>query len=569
MYLQHFGLNEKPFSIAPDPRYLYMSEQHQEALAHLLFGLNGEGGIVLLTGEVGTGKTTMVRRLLEDLPDNSNLAWIINPKLSAIELLAAMCDEVGIDYPENTTSIKRFTDLISQYLLTAHAQGRNTILMIDEAQNLSPDVLEQLRLLTNLETSERKLLQIILIGQPELQAILARHDLRQFAQRITARFHLRPIQRHEILAYLEHRLSVAGTTHDIFTPRTARLIHKLSEGLPRRINLFCDRALLGAYATGHTQVQKKHIKQACIEVLGSDSTASQASQTTRPAYWYGLLASLAIATGLFFINIEHIPTSIAKLAKQTVSQQRIPPASEPSKAAHKLAANIIEATPPAHDIWAEISQQGTQATALQTLAAQWGVEFANLPSNNIAACKQLSFQGLQCLRIRDELSRLRDLDRPAMIRIASTSGKDSFITLTALHGDVATVQLNKQTWHVSTQALLQHWYADFMILWQPPKGYTEPIRRHASGSIVTSLAGLLNQVQGEMIPAHHFTRMEPLLVARVKDFQRSVGLNPDGTAGANTLIYLNDATHMPRPHLTPPQASQTSDHMLPETVEQH
>jgi len=562
MYLQHFSLNEKPFSIAPDPRYLYMSQQHQEALAHLLYGLNGEGGIILLTGEVGTGKTTMVRRLLEDLPDNTNLAWIINPKLSAIELLAAMCDELGIDYPENTTSIKRFTDLISQYLLTTHAQGRNTILMIDEAQNLSPDVLEQLRLLTNLETSERKLLQIILIGQPELQAILARHDLRQFAQRITARFHLQPLQRHEIINYLQHRLSIAGTTHDIFTPRTARLIHRLSEGLPRRINLICDRALLGAYATGHAQVQKKHIKQASIEVLGDMPSASTSHTVIRPAYGYGLLATLALVAGLFYFNIERMPASMASLANSPSNQQ----ASVPAKVAPNLATDIKTVTPAApNDVWADISHQGTQAVALQTLGKQWNIELGNASESHIQICEQFSLQGLQCLRIRDNVSRLRDLDRPAMIRIASSTGIDAFVTLTALHGDLATLQLNEQTWQVSTQALLQHWYADFTILWHAPKGYIEPIRRYASGSIVTSLAGMLNKVQGEMIPSHHFTRMEPMLISRVKDFQRSVGLSPDGTAGANTLMYLNDAAQMPRPHLSAAQASQTAS-LLPSDV---
>ena len=210
MYNEHFGLTESPFSIAPDPRYLYMSERHREALAHLVYELNSDGAFILLTGDVGTGKTTVSRCLLEQIPDNTNLALVLNPKVSAKELLQSICDELRIYYCKNTGSIKDHVDLINSFLLEMHAQGKKTVVLIEEAQNLDLDVLEQLRLLTNLETNQRKLLQIILLGQPEFLDVLERPELSQLAQRITARYHLKPLNYEEMLSYISHRLAVAG-----------------------------------------------------------------------------------------------------------------------------------------------------------------------------------------------------------------------------------------------------------------------------------------------------------------------------------------------------------------------
>jgi general secretion pathway protein A len=285
MYLEHFGLLEAPFSLAPDPRYLFLSAQHREALAHLLYGVRSEGGFVQLTGEVGTGKTTVCRCFLEQLPPGTRAAVILNPSLTAEELLATICDEFEIPRPEGPPSLKASLDLINRFLLDAHAAGERAVLIVDEAQNLDPVVLEQVRLLTNLETSRHKLLQVILMGQPELRATLARPDLRQLAQRITARFHLEPLSREETGAYVRHRLGVAGCHEELFPPAVIRRLKRLSRGVPRLINILCDRSLLGAYVQGRRQVDRTTLDQAAREVAGKSR-------------WEGLpWRSLAIAAG--------------------------------------------------------------------------------------------------------------------------------------------------------------------------------------------------------------------------------------------------------------------------------
>ena len=266
MYLKHFNLTERPFSIAPDPRFLYMSVRHKEALAHLLYGMGEGGGFVQLTGEVGTGKTTICRCLLEQVPENVDLAVVLNPKVTAIELIATVCDELGVEYPHEH-SIKTLIDVLNEYLLEAYTRGRRTVLIIDDAQNLDAEVLEQVRLLTNLETSTQKLLQIVLIGQPELRSLLASDEMRQLSQRITARYHLEPISREETEAYIRHRLQICCSSRNIYSRRAINRIHKLSGGIPRLINVLCDRAMLGAYVEGKSQVDLKVLKKAAREVI--------------------------------------------------------------------------------------------------------------------------------------------------------------------------------------------------------------------------------------------------------------------------------------------------------------
>ena len=268
MYKEYFMLHDLPFSISPDPAFLYMSAKHREALAHLVYGVNSDSAFILLTGEVGTGKTTVCRCMLDQLPENCDTAFIMNPRLTEEELLASICEDIGIEYEAASASVKHLVDRINNHLLKSHAAGRRTLLIIDEAQNLSPSVLEQLRLLTNLETNRCKLLQIILIGQPELDKMLRRPELRQLSQRITARFHLEPLSRKDISNYVGHRLAVAGANHELFSSSVLKRLFSLSGGVPRIMNIICDRALLGAYAQGRAIVNKSTLNRAAYEVLG-------------------------------------------------------------------------------------------------------------------------------------------------------------------------------------------------------------------------------------------------------------------------------------------------------------
>ena len=323
MYLSFFGLNEKPFAITPDPRYLYLSERHAEALAHLLYGINEAGGFVQLTGEVGTGKTTIVRSLLAQTPKNAEIALILNPKMTAPEFLLTICEELGIGVPDSATeSLKDLVDILSGYLLRAHAGGRRVVVVVDEAQNLAPTVLEQVRLLTNLETNTRKLLQIILIGQPELRELLGRNELRQLAQRITGRYHLNPLTTAETAAYVRHRLRVAGATSDIFSPPALAEVHRLAVGVPRVINVVCDRALLGAYSMDRHRVTSNLVRNAASEVFGKRFTP-------RWLPWLGTAAAAALLVITTVLLWSFRPWSTGSHATAAAGPTRIAAAPAP------------------------------------------------------------------------------------------------------------------------------------------------------------------------------------------------------------------------------------------------
>ena len=355
MYMRFFGLKQEPFSLAPDPRYLYMSKRHREALAHLLYGVGGGGGFVLLSGEIGAGKTTVCRCFLEQIPKRCNVAYIFNPKLTVMELVKSICDEFHIPSPRakgQPATVKTYVDALNDFLLKTHAVGQNNVLIIDEAQQLSAEVLEQLRLLTNLETNERKLLQIVLIGQPELRTMLERPDLEQLAQRVIARFHLKALTAKETEHYIRHRLSVAGMTRAIpFDRKALQRIHEISRGVPRRINLLCDRVMLGAYAHGKHTIDDAMVEKAGREVFGKmpHSTPPERAPSMRgtgvgivigAGLAVAVLAAFALYNGWRQGNATATAVAVANPALVAASA---PAASAPTSAA---AASAAAAAPP-------------------------------------------------------------------------------------------------------------------------------------------------------------------------------------------------------------------------------
>lgn len=541
MYLNYFGLVEAPFSIAPAPRYLYMSQRHQDALAHLLYGVNGDGGFVLLTGEVGTGKTTISRCLLEQIPESCDVAYIFNPKLTVEELLSTICVEFGIACPPGNTSIKVFIDCINAHLLDAHARGRHSVLIIDEAQNLSAEVLEQMRLLTNLETNERKLLQIILIGQPELATMLERQDLRQLAQRIVARYHLGKLSKTEVAAYVQHRLEVAGTQRQLFPLALMGRLHRLSGGIPRIINVLCDRALLGAYAQGKERVDRATLEQAAREVFPHTSSPPRGM---RRLLLPGLGVVAVVGGALALLLYWQQPDATMASAQQTLT--------EPLPAALEVKANETASTIDSEAALPEVLTWPTDAPserskdmAYAALFRTWGADYQGTDP-----CVQAESLGLRCQAGRGGLEELRKADRPAVLSMRDEQGREFFATLTALTADSATFAIGADTASVALSALASQWSGYYSLLWRVPPVGPAVIRPGDRGSAVEWLSRQLAQVQGRVVEAQADWVFDDTLAAQVRQFQLSQGLVPDGNAGPQTLNRLVNLADRAAPKLS-------------------
>ena len=556
MYASFFGLKHEPFSIAPDPRYLFMSERHREALAHLLYGVKGAGGgFVLLTGEIGAGKTTVCRCLLEQIPKRCNVAYIFNPKLTALELLKTVCDEFHVPYTHEGAghpTVKDYLDPLNGFLLKTHAIGLNNVLIIDEAQNLSAGVLEQLRLLTNLETNERKLLQIVLIGQPELRTMLARPELEQLAQRVIARYHLGALTEAETAQYLRHRLGVAGlTTANPFSKRAMRRIHQRARGVPRRINLLADRALLGAYADGVARVDQGIVNKAAAEVFGPDERL-QALRRLAP-WGLGVAAGAALATGtaLWLQRDRPAPLPAVALAASVVVAKATPAAPAASQATVPVA-NGASGTAATHaaPIFITASDLATRfATPLRREADAWR-ELAPLwpgegPSSNAEPCTPTPPSTWQCFKSSSGgLALIRQLDRPGLITLRDDAGRPVHALLVALDERAATLHIGGQSVAVALVSLANLWQGDFATYWQAPPGYQRTLGDGDSGALVDQLATQLATLRGEAAPSTA-QRYDAAMKARVQAFQIAHGLRADGLAGPTTYMQLARANASP------------------------
>ncbi|CAM3313518.1 AAA family ATPase [Polaromonas hydrogenivorans] len=559
MYSHHFGLTQDPFSIAPDPRYLFMSERHREALAHLLYGVAGPhgaasgtgGGFVLLTGDIGTGKTTICRCFMEQIPAGCHVAYIFNPKLTVTELLQSICEEFHISVAAAASSpptVKNYIDALNAFLLQGHAAGQSSVLIIDEAQNLSADVLEQLRLLTNLETSERKLLQIVLIGQPELRAMLARPELEQLAQRVIARFHLDALTEAESAQYIRHRLDVAGLAGPLpFDRASLKRIHRLARGVPRRINLLCGRALLGAWANGLHRVDRKMVDKAAAEVFGLDAGPAPNAGARPAAYALGGFALLAGAALAGFLVLN--PAQKAERpAQPTASALPASPAAPQAKASSPIRVEP-PAPSPAEEIEALLPQlPGDINSAWRELAPTWKLVL----TTDGDPCQAASAQQLLCYRT-DSLTMplLRQLGRPGILTLRAGNGQPVHAVLVGLSEQTATLLVAGSRHTVRLVSLGRLWRGDFATYWRPPPGYTAGLQGASTGPVIQRLASQLALLDGAPAPLDSTAPpvLDAALRARVRAFQRAQGLEADGQPGPMTFMQIDRATHADEPRL--------------------
>lgn len=540
-----------------------MSERHREALAHLLYGVDGGGGFVLLTGEIGAGKTTICRCFLEQIPANCNVGYIFNPKLTVDELLKSICDEFGIvtaHQGPGQVTVKDYVDALNAYLLKSYAEGRNNVLIIDEAQNLSADVLEQLRLLTNLETNERKLLQIILIGQPELRTMLARPELEQLAQRVIARYHLDSLSEQESANYISHRLAVAGLVADSpFPNKLMRRIHRLTGGVPRRINLLCDRALLGAYAEGKRKVDRAIVGKAAREVFDSGKSAA----STSPSQWRyamtGLLIVAAFVGAAAWIQQDgrYLKAAVPEPAKTVASNpaiEKVPPSETQPKPVTAASATSDAPALPADMNKLLGDHSRDENPALLNLAKLWNVTLADGEP-----CLAAEKAHLRCYRGYGGLAEIRQLDRPAMLVLRDTENAAHYALLTGLTNAGATLTLGGATQPVSLLALGRSFRGEFVTFWHEPDTYRVTLRAGDKGADVDWLAAHLAKLNGAKAPAPN-QPYDQAMVKQVREFQSAQGLMVDGIVGPKTFMHINNAAGIKEPrleHATPAMTAAT------------
>lgn len=565
MYHDYFGLKEQAFSIAVNPRYLYMSEHHREAFAHLFYGVRN-GGFVLLTGEVGTGKTTIIRCLLEQMPEDTDIAIILNPMASVPELLSTICDELGVAYSPNDLSVKNLTDALHQHLLNNHTQGRNTVLLIDEAQLLDVSALEQIRLLTNLETTTKKLLQIILVGQPELNEMLAQPRLRQLSQRITARYHLQPLSVEGTYAYIKHRLKIAGMTADSapFTPRIVKRIHRFTEGIPRRINILCERTLIGAYGHNKREIDQKILQLACREVMGEQTPTPWIKKWLLPSSATTIF--LAVLGALLYLGLDHNtdktavqPEPIMQNQVADLSPTKQPnleldseaPSSSDNANSDSLLQSNTSIEPKDNALTVESTETLVTDNTNSSETVFW-LKDKNSALNNLATylsitngntenpCESAKTESYVCENITvltwDDLIQL---NRPVILTMVTPAKQKAYVTLLGLQNDSALIQIYGTRHIVDLETLGPLWTGSADYFLHKPYGYDEPISFGDRNPTVAWIAQQFANWDEQPRPLAT-KRYNKALEERVKIFQRSHGLEPDGVFGLQTLHRFNE-----------------------------
>ena len=576
MYADYFSLKEKPFSITPDPAYLFLSKRHEEALAHLLYGVTDSGGFIQLTGEVGTGKTTIIRSLFERIPENVEIALILNPRMSEGEFLHAICDELLIPVIKQDSNKECF-DALNNYLLDAHSQGRKVVLLVDEAQNLAVSVLEYIRLLTNLETEKDKLLQIILVGQPELQTLLQRQDLRQLAQRITARYHLVPLNRAESEAYIQHRLRIAGTNHEIFSRGAKQKIFNASKGIPRLINVLADRALLGAYSQEKSRVDSKLIKQVIKEVLGEDKRLKKDKKTGNSnwKFIFPLIASvgvIGVALGSWLSGNDLLSSfnfankqnqnivTTNSVSAETASQEIVDVSNEKTSenidkieavTSTVLASNMVEPeitiksertievlTQPLSDAISMHVSQTNADSAINNLLSLWG---KNSLDSNENLCVNIKTINMRCLYRNSNWESMLRQKRPVILELYDSNEVIHHVVMIGADQNKVKLDINQNEIFVSLEEVVSAWRGDYLMFWQPDRKFLrDTLYYDLSGDDVLWLKEKL-----QFLNIKPSTNMNDFYFGantkrQVQAFQQLAGLLADGIVGSETYVAINN-----------------------------
>jgi general secretion pathway protein A len=539
MYLQYFGLSEPPFAITPDPAFVYLSDRHRDALAHLLFGVGqgGSGGFVQLTGEVGTGKTTLCRCLLEQVPAETRIALVLNPLVTPVELLTAICEELQVPVAGAEGSSKVLVDRLTHYLLQAHREGARVVVVIDEAQNLAPEALEQVRLLTNLETTKEKLLQIVLLGQPELREMLQRRSLRQLAQRITARYHLTPLSARDTERYVQHRMQVAGAERNPFRRSALKALFQRSHGIPRLINIIADRSLVAAYAGERPEVNARLVHAAADEVqLGEP----EARRTVWP--WVtaaAALAALAIAVGMTLPTATVIPS--ATEAHQLTETAAVEPARAEVAGSRELApadispptpAAVIERAPTREYDALDVAWLATQSEAAwRGMASAWAS-----PADAWAvksACRGTEKTGYACVYNQGNWSRIQKLGWPVILVLEGP--QEHYLLLRGIDEEALLVGTEDDERVLSRREIADRWLGAYLVAWPQSPNWPKEVRRGDSGPAVDTVLQLAGLADEPLVGATAFdVRFERWLMG----FQQRHGLEMDGIVGPKTLLYL-------------------------------
>ena len=536
MYLRYFGLNEAPFSITPDPAFVFLSPRHRDALAHLMYGVGkgGSGGFVQLTGEVGTGKTTLCRCLLDQVPEGTHIALLLNPLVTPRELLAAISEELGIDVSDSIESTRLLVDGLNQYLLDAHARGERVVVVIDEAQNLSPEALEQVRLLTNLETSKEKLLQIVLLGQPELRELLQRRTLRQLAQRITARYHLSPLGPKDSHLYIRHRMQVAGAQRNPFRRNAMNALYQRSQGIPRLINIIADRSLIAAFAKERMDVTAAMVHEAANEVqLGERQvkrlrwpwvlgTTAMAAVAIIAVAWFSDFRVPSNADDIQTVNV--IPPPIQEALPQTVETASVAEEPQPEAIEPEVLASL-------DTVWLE----DHQLRVWQGLAELWSQPVAAFSIQ--AACNGDNSLGYACLRDQGSWAKITRLGLPVVLELQGES--QAYLLLQGIDGERLLIGSAGHLKTVSRVSVESRWFGAYQVAWPQAPGWPPLIGKGDAGPAVATIMDMATMVD---VPYDGDKVFDDAFELWLKGFQMRNGLEADGIVGRNTLLHLMTAS---------------------------